>query len=1121
MVVVLSVKPSSLLKALLVLLAALSLAPGQKYPFTYYTPESEINPLPGAAVNCLLQDREGYIWYTVYSIGVVRYDGKTQEIYTPADGLRGRTVMNMQLGPKGRLWVLSDLGLSASEKPLHEYGINERIAFTTTVGHTALAEASVSQVGLDALLSDARGNVWLGTTGMGIVRYRYDNAGFLSADTFASAVGEEGGNATVYALGGGNRQAVWAGVEGGLLKYDEQENRFVPAVTRGYKPASNTHRIEEGPDGVLWGGCENGQIWKYEHNGEGILPVNHQLSGTINDILFARNGDMWVASDHSGLLVFPSSPHKKPWVLTEKNGLLNNILYDLLEDREGNMWITHVAGISKLRYNYRAFNHVTRIPETGEAGGFRGFAVSSICPPSGSDRYFPLWVSSKTGLVYFSSFEDITVIDSEKGLRNNDSYDIIRDEQGRIWAGNFTGLQCISTPEKAPVPFLGANRRMIDVGGARKTLSYFDVGIIGVCNRFRLPLSPGSPETEETLWFNSYLGMVAYISGEWFVFAGEAGLPPSIMYTATVDRYNRLWVGTGDRGAYQSPPLNIRDLLALPRDKKNRVTRPFFKARWNRDNGAPVNEIGELIALGDTLYLGADNGLWIVALDSLKINRKLVKGLGSPDANIASMAISTDRQTIWVGTNNGLFALDVKRGKIVRQLSREEGLLSDETNWLQGVRTADNGRVYMANPNGFTIYDPSLDTVRREPPPIKIKRLDFRDDPWGRNELLVEYTALSYSNEKKNRFRTRLIGYDTHWSPETGENKIRYTGLPAYFWSKRYRFQVMAANSDGVWTEVPASVTFDVRPPLFFRWWAFVLYLLLIVSTGFGLRWFTIHWREFFIPRRRYISHYKLLDFLGKGGMGEVYRARDIHNDAIVAIKLLAPELLENPDNRRRLMSEGHLISTLSSPYIVKAHEIGESADSPYIVMEYLSGGTLRDYVRQNHPLPVAEIKRIARQICLGLQAIHDKGIYHRDLKTGNIMFDERKNLRIMDFGLSRSPLVSTMTTLGTVIGTLGYVAPEQITNQNVDHRTDIFSLGVILYELALNRAPFSGDNEIVLIHSIFNSTPPLPSSLREDTGPAFDAIVMKCLEKNPEKRFESTAAVLTALGDWEAEKGS
>ena len=220
-------------------------------------------------------------------------------------------------------------------------------------------------------------------------------------------------------------------------------------------------------------------------------------------------------------------------------------------------------------------------------------------------------------------------------------------------------------------------------------------------------------------------------------------------------------------------------------------------------------------------------------------------------------------------------------------------------------------------------------------------------------------------------------------------------------------------------------------------------------------------------------------------------------------------------------MSEGHLISTLSSPYIVKAHEIGESADSPYIVMEYLSGGTLRDYVRQNHPLPVAEIKRIARQICLGLQAIHDKGIYHRDLKTGNIMFDERKNLRIMDFGLSRSPLVSTMTTLGTVIGTLGYVAPEQITNQNVDHRTDIFSLGVILYELALNRAPFSGDNEIVLIHSIFNSTPPLPSSLREDTGPAFDALVMKCLEKNPEKRFESTAAVLTALGDWEAEKGS
>ncbi len=1106
--------PSVFLKLLIFVLAGFSLAPAQRYPFSYYTPESGVNPLPGAAINSLLQDRDGYIWYTIYSVGVVRYDGETQEIYTKEDGLAGNTVMNLQLDTRGRLWVLTDVGVSVSEKPLRAYGVNERIAFTATLGKTALLEASVSQVGLDALLVDGEGRIWVGSTSMGIVRYQYDHSGFLGADTFASATDRERGNATVYALGGGGRQAVWAGVEGGLLKFDPGAGRFVPAIRKGYIPDSNTHRIEEGADGSLWGACENGLIWKYDRNT--VTPVDHHLKGTINSIYFTRNGDMWVAGDHNGLLIFPAADHDSPYFITEKNGLLNNNLYALLEDREGNMWISHVGGISKLRYNYRAYRHVTRIPDPSEAGGLRRFSASTVCPPAEDDRYFPLWVSSKNGLIHFNSFEDITVINNQSGLRNNVIYDVIRDEQGRIWAGSFTGLQCISGADNVPVPFLQADRRPVKIDGEQKILSYFDVGIIGVCNRIRLPLEAGSAETEETLWFNSYLGMVAYVAGRWFVFAADAGMPPSIMYTVTLDHHNRLWVGTGDRGIYRSPPLNIRDLLALPRNGRQRVTRTFFSPVWNKGNGAPDNEFGELVALGDTLYAGTDEGLYIVILDSLRIVRVLDKNSGLPDANIVSMALTPDRRTLWVGTNGGLFALDIRRGRIRRHLSREDGLLSNETNWLQGVRLGENGQVYMANPNGFTIYNPARDTIGLDPPPVKIKRLNFRDDPWGRNELLVEYTALSFSNEKQNRYRTRLAGYDKEWSAPGTENKIRYTGLPAYFWSKRYRFEVMAANSDGVWSSAPAVLSFEVTPPLFFRWWAFLIYLLLLASTGLGVRWFYLHWREFFIPRRRYVSHYKLLDFLGKGGMGEVYRARDLHSDEIVAIKLLSPELLESPENRRRLMSEGHLISSLDCPYVVKAREIGESADSPYIVMEYLSGGTLRDYVREHHPLPPAEIKGIALMIGEGLHAIHDKKILHRDLKTGNIMLDEQRNIRIMDFGLSRSPLVTTMSILGTVIGTLGYVAPEQITNQQYDHRSDIFSLGVVLYELALNSAPFTGENEIVLIHSIFNNTPPSPSSLRSDISAAYDHIVMKCLEKNPDNRYATTAGVLAALRAWE-----
>jgi serine/threonine-protein kinase len=180
--------------------------------------------------------------------------------------------------------------------------------------------------------------------------------------------------------------------------------------------------------------------------------------------------------------------------------------------------------------------------------------------------------------------------------------------------------------------------------------------------------------------------------------------------------------------------------------------------------------------------------------------------------------------------------------------------------------------------------------------------------------------------------------------------------------------------------------------------------------------------------------------------------------------------------------------------------------------MEFLSGGTLKETLERLHPLPLAEIKRVLLQVCKGLSEVHKHGIVHRDLKTGNIMFDSSVTIRIMDFGLSKSPLVTTMTSLGTVLGTLGYVAPEQITNQSVDQRTDIFSLGVVITELLTNTLPFKGENEIALIHSIFNVVPPPPSTLRPDVTPAWDSIVAKCLAKNPQERYSSAEEVRKAI---------
>ncbi|MCX6122842.1 MAG: protein kinase [Ignavibacteriales bacterium] len=262
----------------------------------------------------------------------------------------------------------------------------------------------------------------------------------------------------------------------------------------------------------------------------------------------------------------------------------------------------------------------------------------------------------------------------------------------------------------------------------------------------------------------------------------------------------------------------------------------------------------------------------------------------------------------------------------------------------------------------------------------------------------------------------------------------------------------------------------------------------------------------------QYVSHYKLLGLLGQGGMGRVFKAIDINTKQTVALKVLNPEIVKDTENKKRLLSEGQLLNSFSHPHIVHVLEVADTSTGGFIAMEFLAGGTLKQTLERLHPLPLAEIKRVLLQVCNGLSEVHRHGIVHRDLKTGNIMFDSSGIIRIMDFGLSKSPLVTTMTSLGTVLGTLGYVAPEQITNQSVDQRTDIFSLGVIISELLTNTLPFKGENEIALIHSIFNVVPPPPSTLRPDVTSAWDSIVARCLAKNPHERYGSAEEVRTAI---------
>ena len=259
------------------------------------------------------------------------------------------------------------------------------------------------------------------------------------------------------------------------------------------------------------------------------------------------------------------------------------------------------------------------------------------------------------------------------------------------------------------------------------------------------------------------------------------------------------------------------------------------------------------------------------------------------------------------------------------------------------------------------------------------------------------------------------------------------------------------------------------------------------------------------------ISHYTILEELGRGGMGVVYKAEDLRLGRFVALKFLPPEVRSNEIARKRFLREAQTASTLAHPNICVIHAIEEHDGEPFIVMEFVEGTTIDEKMRVA-PLDVPEIIRWALQLVEGLASAHAKGIVHRDIKPRNIMVRNDGRVQVMDFGLAMLRGVSRLSAPGQTVGTVAYMSPEQVIGGAVDARSDIYSCGVVLYELLAGRLPYAGAHEAAVIYEIVNQDPPPLASLRSDLPADLDRIVMKCLAKSPEQRFQSAQDLLNAL---------
>jgi two-component system LytT family response regulator len=276
------------------------------------------------------------------------------------------------------------------------------------------------------------------------------------------------------------------------------------------------------------------------------------------------------------------------------------------------------------------------------------------------------------------------------------------------------------------------------------------------------------------------------------------------------------------------------------------------------------------------------------------------------------------------------------------------------------------------------------------------------------------------------------------------------------------------------------------------------------------------------------LAHYRILSLLGKGGMGEVFLAEDTRLHRKVALKVLLPEVAEDTEKLARFALEARAASALSHPNAAHIYEIGEADGRHFLAMEYIEGETLEKKL-SGEPLPLTELVAIGAQVADALDAAHARGIVHRDIKPANLMIGARNHLKVLDFGLAKIlPVTGTeipsssqlatqfLTSGGVVLGTVSYMSPEQALGRDVDHRTDLFSLGVVLYQMASGKLPFAGSSAQETLARILQSPPDALGRLNYALPEEFERIVKKCLEKDRNRRYQSARELLVDLANVE-----
>jgi signal transduction histidine kinase/ligand-binding sensor domain-containing protein len=801
---------------------------GQVLPFTHYSPDNELNPLPSAEVHKVYQDRQGYMWFAVYSSGVVRYNGVSLEIYGLEDGLNDLTVWDMIEGPAGRLWVSSNGGVVVSEKPLNNYEAGERIQFTRQIQGTELINVAVNH---NRMAADLKGSLWVGTESLGLVRYKYTADGIFESDTLSTSINESENELAVRSVTVRMDGSVWVALlDGYLLKYDDTVSQIYNTGTQ-----SITNTLYESPDGTLWGGERSGRVWRLNETGgkNEFIYIQTNSNSNIPDITTTSDGSLWISSEGSGIQIIDPVLGEQIGAYTRANGLLGEIVFNVFEDQENNIWIAQSGGVSKLRYNYKAFRNLTATSLAGENPVLPSPSVNSVLPSSNPSIPCNIWAgTSEGGLACINDDFSSDYIQLEDGLTGNWVNGLAYDQTGRLWVGTARGLNSISFGDIPPPDAVSASNE-ISVFGAPALLATYPAASILAVEKLMIKEHPDTDSYIESIWFPAYQSVYAFVNGQLYTLDSTTGLPVAIFHTVAFDGNGHLWVGTRDKGIYRSiEPFTLETLIQNEISDRPNI---LFEPWWSTENGAPSNQIENMVWQSGSMWVGTQTGLAILENGTRNLKKLITTRDGLRANNAISFALSPVNGMLWVGTNQGLAELDPVTGTVLRTVTRTDGLIDNEVWFYGSVQFDTDGILYFGTAKGISLYNPEADRINTVPPTLKLTNFTANDIRGERNEFLFEYAALSFGNERQVQYQTRLIGFNDEWSDRKYDTRVNYTNLSAIFLPRSYTFEVRAINESGIGSTAPLSFDFSVNPPLMLRWWAFLIYLVVLGTGIYGV----------------------------------------------------------------------------------------------------------------------------------------------------------------------------------------------------------------------------------------------------------------------------------------------